>query len=61
MSTKEQLINDIIDLNYYLDEMYVYHPDNPNKVDVVEKTIKVKGVIRDLTAQIEELGSTPKS
>jgi hypothetical protein len=40
MDKKSQLINEIINLNHYLDEMYVYHPDNPNGIDVVEETIK---------------------
>lgn len=61
MDKKLQLINEMIDLNHYLDEMYVYHPDNPNGIDVVEESIKINKVIASLTAQIEGLDSTSKS
>jgi hypothetical protein len=61
MDKKSQLINEMIDLNHYLDEMYVYHPDNPNGIDVVEESIKINKVIASLTAQIEGLDSTSKS
>ena len=61
MDKKSQLINEMIDLNHYLDEMYVYHPDNPNGIDVVEESIKINKVIASLTAQIEELDSISKS
>jgi hypothetical protein len=45
MDKKSQLINEMIDLNHYLDEMYVYHPDNPNGIDVVEETEKINKII----------------
>jgi hypothetical protein len=61
MDKKSQLINEMIDLNHYLDEMYVYHPDNPNGIDVVEESIKINKVIASLTAQIDELDSTFES
>ena len=61
MDKKSQLINEMIDLNHYLDEMYVYHPDNPNGIDVVEESIKINKVIASLTAQIDELDSTSES
>ena len=64
MDKKSQLINEIIDLNHYLNQMYLYHPDNPdgiNVVDVVDESIKIKEIIDGLTAQIEELDSISKS
>ena len=61
MDKKSQLINEIIDLNHYLNQMYLYHPDNPNGIDVVDESIKIKEIIDGLTAQIEELDSTSKS
>jgi hypothetical protein len=44
MDKKSQLINDIINLSRLIDEMYVYHPDNPDKVveTVVEETTSEK-------------------
>jgi hypothetical protein len=61
MNKKSQLVNDIINLSRLIDEMYVYHPDNPDKVDVVEETEKIKQIISDLSAQIDELDSTSES
>lgn len=61
MDKKSQLVNDIINLSRLIDEMYVYHPDNPDKVDVVEETEKIKQIISDLSAQIDELDSTSES
>ena len=61
MDKKSQLVNDIINLSRLIDEMYVYHPDNPDKVDVVEETEKIKQIISDLSAQIDELDSTFES
>ena len=61
MDKKSQLINEIIDLNHYLNQMYLYHPDNPNGIDVVDESIKIKEIIASLTAQIEELDSISKS
>ena len=61
MDKKSQLINEIVDLNHYLNQMYLYHPDNPNGIDVVGESIKIKEIIASLTAQIEELDSTSKS
>ena len=61
MDKKSQLVNDIVNLSRLIDEMYVYHPDNPDKVDVVEETEKIKQIISDLSAQIDELDSTSES
>ena len=61
MDKKSQLINEIIDLNHYLNQMYLYHPDNPDGVNVVDESIKIKEIIDGLTAQIEELDSISKS
>ena len=61
MDKKSQLVNDIINLSRLIDEMYVYHPDNPDRVDVVEETERIKQIISDLSAQIDGLDSTSES
>ena len=61
MDKKSQLINEIVDLNHYLNQMYLYHPDNPDGINVVDESIKIKEIIASLTAQIEELDSISKS
>ena len=61
MDKKSQLINEIVDLNHYLNQMYLYHPDNPDGINVVDESIKIKEIIDGLTAQIEELDSISKS
>ena len=61
MDKKSQLVNDIVNLSRLIDEMYIYHPDNPDRVDVVEETEKIKQIISDLSTQIDELDSTSES
>ena len=61
MDKRSQLVNNIINLSRLIDEMYVYHPDNPDRVDVVEETERIKQIISDLSAQIHGLDSTSES
>ena len=61
MDKRSQLVNDIINLSRLIDEMYVYHPDNPDRVDVVEETERIKQIISDLSTQIDGLNSTSES
>ena len=61
MDKRSQLVNNIINLSRLIDEMYVYHPDKPDRVDVVEETEKIKQIISDLSAQIDGLDSISES
>lgn len=42
------LINEIISLNEQLDNVWQYHPDNKNRINVVEEYNKIKLAIEQL-------------
>lgn len=47
---KAELINDLIAITTVMEELWNYHPDNPNKKDVVaeyNQLIKIKGDIEN--------------
>jgi hypothetical protein len=53
---KEDLINDLFSVSTVMDEVWNYHPDNPNKKDVVEEyntLLKIKSQIEE---EISNLG-----
>ena len=53
---KAELINTLIDIEERIDELWDYHPDNPNKIDVVENFESLQKIAILLQAQLEELG-----
>lgn len=53
---KADLINDLFSVSTVMDEVWNYHPDNPNKKDVVEEyntLLKIKSQIEE---EISNLG-----
>ena len=52
---KIEMINEIIFLNKISTEMWQYHPNNPNKVNVVEEYQQVQDKIEELQNKIAEL------
>lgn len=52
---KEDLINELLHLQRVSEELYDYHPDNPDKVDVVGSYTKIQLQIRELEDQISKL------
>lgn len=52
---KEDLINELLHLQRVSEELYDYHPDNPNKVDVVGSYTKIQQQIKELENQISKL------
>ena len=52
---KEQLINDLIATVTVMDEIYNYHPDNPNKKDVVAEYNTLLKIKKELEKEIEDL------
>ena len=52
---KEQLINDLIATVTVMDEIYNYHPDNPNKKDVVAEYNTLLKIKTELEKEIEDL------
>jgi len=62
MSTKEtleeqkaNLVNDLIAVSTVMDEIWNYHPDNPNKKDVVEEYKTLEKIKVDIESEIANL------
>ena len=62
MSTKEtleeqkaNLINDLIAVSTVMDELWNYHPDNPNKKDVIVEYKTLEQIKLDIEKEIEDL------
>ena len=50
---KEQLINDIIFFQERLDELWQYHQDNPEKVNVEDEFDRIQKIILSLESEIK--------
>jgi len=58
MSKEEQraeLINDLIAVNTVMEELWNYHPDNPDKKDVVTEYNTLQNIQKDIEKEIDEL------
>lgn len=53
---KADLINALIDTEDRIDELWEYHPENPNGVNVEEEFEKMQKLALVLQAQLDELG-----
>lgn len=53
---KANLINEVIFLSDIANQYWDFHPENPNKVDVVVEYDRIKAQIQYLENQIEQLG-----
>ena len=53
---KVALVNEIIFLNDRMEELWRYHPENPNKVDVVWEYNNMKNEIDLIEDRIQQLG-----
>ena len=53
-SIKTELINDLISISTVMDEVYKYHPDNPNKLDVVEEYKVLFDIKEEIEKQLKE-------
>jgi hypothetical protein len=54
---KAELINDLMATATVKEEVWRYHPDNPNKKDVVKEYDILCQIEKDLELEIEELKS----
>ena len=48
---KEELINEMITISKQLEEVWLYHPDNPNSIDPVEYHKILTKTLLDLEKQ----------
>lgn len=53
---RENLINDVIILNRMAEELWAYHPDNKDKIDIVKSYNNIQAKIQEKETEIEELG-----
>ncbi len=52
---KSELVNEAIFLSNRLDELWQYHPENPDCVDVLKETLELKEMISKLEDEIKNL------
>ena len=52
---RAELVNNIIFLTQRMDEMWSYHPDNPNKLDIVGEYKSMKEQIDEYQNQLDDL------
>ena len=53
---KAALVNTLIEVEDRIDELWEYHPENPNGIDVVDEFEKLQKLALVLQTQLEELG-----
>ena len=53
---KAALVNTLIEVEDRIDELWEYHPENPNGTDVVDEFEKLQKLALVLQTQLEELG-----
>ena len=52
---KTELINDLIATTTVMEEIWNYHPDNPNKKDVVKEFNVLKQIKEDIEKELAEI------
>ncbi len=52
---KSQLIDDLLATSTVMEELWHYHPDNPNKKDIVKEYQILLRIQKDIEKEIEEL------
>ena len=52
---KSELINDLVATSTVMDEMWRYHPDNPNKKDIVKEYKILKQIQADIERELNEV------
>ena len=52
---KTELINDLIATTTVMEEIWRYHPDNPNKKDVVKEFNVLKEIKKNIEEEIAEI------
>ena len=54
-NVKSELINDLVATSTVMDEMWRYHPDNPNKKDIVKEYKILKQIQSDIESELADL------
>ena len=53
---KSNLINDLLAVSTVMEEVWNYHPDNPDQKDVIKEYQTLLQIQKDIEAELEELG-----
>ena len=56
-NTRTELLNDLVATTTVMDEVWRYHPDNPQKKDVVKEYNILQQIIKDIEFELKELDS----
>ena len=54
---RTELLNDLVATTTVMDEVWRYHPDNPQKKDVVKEYNILQQIIKDIELELKELDS----
>ena len=57
-NAKVELVNDLVAITTVMGELWSYHPENPNKKDIVgeyNQLLKIKGDIENEIAELDEI------
>jgi hypothetical protein len=52
---KAELVNDLLATSTVMEEVWRYHPDNPNKKDVIKEYNILKQIQSDIEQELAEL------
>lgn len=53
---KAELINDLLATSTVMEELWNYHPENPNKKDVIKEYQTLLQIQKDIEKELKELG-----
>ncbi|MDA7616904.1 hypothetical protein N8579_00840 [bacterium] len=52
---KAELINDLVATSTVMEELWSYHPENPDKKDVIEEYKTLLKIQKDIEKELQEL------
>ena len=52
---KTELLNDLVSVVTVMEETYKYHPENPERIDIIQEYANLKVIKIDIEAELEEL------
>jgi len=53
---KAELVNALLEVEERIDELWEYHPENPNRIDVEDEYLKFQKVALLIETELDELG-----
>ena len=52
---KTELLNDLVSVVTVMEETYKYHPEKPERIDIIQEYANLKVIKKDIEAELEEL------